>query len=419
VSVLAADGVGKSALDPAGRRRVLGTLCLTQITGWGVLYYAFPVLQGSIAADTGWTPTAVAGAFALGQVGAAVGGLAVGRVLDRHGPQQLMSGGSVLAALSCAAIAAATSRTGFYVAWLLAGAAMALVLYAPAFAAITGWFSGHSRLRALTALTVVGGLASTVFAPLTAWLHGELDWRTTYLVLGAVLMMTAPAHWWGLRGTWPATSTSKDAPPPTALLRSRAFLALTAALTVSGLCATAVVVNLVPLLLERGVSLQTASLLLALGGVGQVVGRIGYGPVARRLTPVGQSVAVLGGLTITTALLGTVGALVAVAVVVLLAGTARGGLTLLRATAVADRWGTRDYARLSAAISLPVALAGAAAPWTGSQLASWLGGHSAAFLALAGLNAAAVGLALMTRVVPAGSQARRPAVVSRWAAARR
>ena len=33
--------------------RVLVVLCLTQITGWGVLFHAFPVLARSISADTG------------------------------------------------------------------------------------------------------------------------------------------------------------------------------------------------------------------------------------------------------------------------------------------------------------------------------------------------------------------------------
>jgi MFS family permease len=396
-------------IDPAGRRRVLVTLCVTQVTGWGVLYYAFPVLQAGIAADTGWAPTSVAGAFALGQVAAAVGGLVVGRALDRHGPRRLMSTGSVLAALSCAAISGATSPPGFVVAWLLAGTAMALVLYAPAFAAITGWFAGRDRLRALTALTIVGGLASTVFAPLTAWLYGAFDWRSTYLVLGTGLLLTAPLHWWGLRGRWPGKLQSPGPRSATSPLRTRAFLMLAVALTVSGLCATAVVVNLVPLLLERGSSLQTAGLVMALGGVGQVAGRIGYPQVAARLSPVGQAVVVLAALTVTTALLGMVGALLAVAVVVLLAGAARGSLTLLRATAVADRWGTSEYARLTAALSLPVALAGAAAPWVGSQLASWAGGHAPAFLALAGLDAVAVGLAMMTRPRPAAVSGRGPA----------
>ena len=183
-----------SGLDAAGRRRVLATLCLTQITGWGVLFYAFPVLQGSIATDTSWSPSAVAAAFTAGQVTAALGGLVVGPVLDRRGPRMLMTAGSLGALVSLALVATAGSLPAFVVAWMLAGASMAAVLYAPAFAAITGWYAGADRLRALTVLTVAGGLASTVFAPLTATLHAQLGWRDTLLVLGALLALTVPAH---------------------------------------------------------------------------------------------------------------------------------------------------------------------------------------------------------------------------------
>lgn len=375
------------SLDAAGRRRVLVTLCFTQVTGWGVLYYAFPVLQGGTAADTDWAATGVSAAFAAGQVLAAVGGVLVGRVLDRRGPRVLMTLGSGLAVLALLLVATAGFPAAFTGAWLLAGASMSAVLYAPAFAAITGWYDGAERLRALTVPTVAGGLASTVFAPLTAGLHADLPWRATLVLLAGLLALTIPARWLGLRGAWPSHRLHPAAAAPWIGVRSRGFLFLTAALAITGLCSTAVVVNLVPLLREQGIGLQAASLLLALGGIGQV---------ALRLTPTGQRVAILGALTATTALLGLVDALYAVCVVVLLAGTARGCLTLLRATAVADRWGTRHYAQLTGAMSLPVALASASAPWVGAQLAARLG-YAASFMLWAALNAAAVGLALVAQ----------------------
>ena len=38
------------SLDPSGLRAVLVALCLTEITSWGILYYAFPVLSVAISA---------------------------------------------------------------------------------------------------------------------------------------------------------------------------------------------------------------------------------------------------------------------------------------------------------------------------------------------------------------------------------
>lgn len=47
-------------------------LCLTRITGWGVLFYAFPVLVPAIGADAGGSGTAVIGAFSVAQLVGAV-----------------------------------------------------------------------------------------------------------------------------------------------------------------------------------------------------------------------------------------------------------------------------------------------------------------------------------------------------------
>ena len=54
------------AADPLSSPRpaaALPALCITQITSWGILYYAFPVLAPSVAADTGWSTTTITAAF--------------------------------------------------------------------------------------------------------------------------------------------------------------------------------------------------------------------------------------------------------------------------------------------------------------------------------------------------------------------
>lgn len=97
------------SLDPSGLRRVLVALCLTEITSWGILYYAFPVLSVAISRDTGWSTSVIVAAFSVSQLVAAVVGIPVGRILDRHGPRWIMTAGSVLAVPALVLIA--TART--------------------------------------------------------------------------------------------------------------------------------------------------------------------------------------------------------------------------------------------------------------------------------------------------------------------
>jgi MFS family permease len=381
-------------LTEFGLRRVLVVLCVTQTTSWGVLYYALPVLAPSIAADTGWSISAITAAFSTGLVVAAVAGIPAGRWLDRWGPRPVMTAGSVLGVPAVIGIAWAPSLAWYFAAWILAGIAMAGVLYPPAFAALTRWW-GPRRVTALTALTLLAGLASTIFAPVTAALVERLDWRQTYLVLAVVLaVVTIPAHFFGLCGRWPepepAAEVHRD---PGAIARSRPFVLLVAAVAIATFSAFAVVVNQVPLLIERGLSATTAAWALGLGGLGQVLGRLGYGRLSRATSVRTRGVLILVLGAVTTALLAILpGPAVLLVAVAMLAGAARGVFTLLQATAISDRWGSTHYGRLGGLLTAPAMLATALAPWAGAALAEALGGYPAVFVVLAVLAAAAAAL---------------------------
>ena len=380
------------------RRRVLLVLCLTEITSWGVLYYALPVLAPAIADDTGWSLSAVTGAFSAGLVVSALAGIVVGRVLDRWGPRWPMTAGSLLGVPAVVAIACAGSWPWFLAAWLLAGLAQSATLYPPAFAALTRWWGGD-RVRALTGLTLAGGLASTVFAPLTAALLEPYGWRGTYLVLAAVLgVVTIPAHLFGLRGPWPDAPPPPEGDDPGAIARSPAFVLTTAAVFLGAFCGFAVAVNQVPLLIERGLDVQTAAWALGLGGIGQVLGRALYTRAVGRLEPRVRAVAVLAGLAATTGLFGVLpGPAWVLVAAAMLTGAARGITTLLQATAVSDRWPSKYYGRLNGLLSAPATAAVALSPWAGAALAGPLGGYPALFAVLAGAAALGAVLALGSR----------------------
>ncbi|MFD9735737.1 MFS transporter [Umezawaea sp. NPDC059074] len=382
--------------ERAGPRNVLVVLCLTQITSWGVLFYAFPVLAPTIARDTGWSMPAVIVGFSLAQIVSAVVGIPVGRVLDRRGPRVVMTCGSVLAVSAVVLLATSQSYPVFLVAWFLIGTAMAGVLYQPAFAALTRWY-GERRVTALTTLTLIGGLASTVFAPLSAVLDEHLGWRISYLVLAAALgLITIPAHIFGLRRPWTAhVATTEDVADPERIARSPAFVTLVVALSLGAFAVYAVVVTLVPLLTERGLSTTTAAWALGLGGVGQVLGRLGYGRLTARTTVRTRTTVILLTSAATTVLLGLLpGPAVLLIGAAVLAGCARGVFTLLQATAVSDRWGSAHYGRLGGLLSAPVAVTTASAPWVATSLAGSMGGYSAVFLVIAVIAVIATAISL-------------------------
>ncbi|GHB79804.1 MFS transporter [Streptomyces viridiviolaceus] len=378
----AATGTG----DRSRPRAALPALCATQIVSWGIIYYAFPVLNPQITEATGWPAGATTAAFSLGLVVSALAGIRVGRILDRRGPRTVMTAGSVIGTVSLLLVAAAPNIPVFIAGWALAGLAMASTFYQPAFAALTRWWA-PDHVRALTVVTLAGGLASTVFAPLTAALADHLSWRHTYLVLAGILaVVTIPAHALALRAPWPdaPTSPAHATEDATKVGRSRPFLLLAAAFTLSGFAMYAVVVALVPLLLERGYSTSQAAWALGIGGAGQTLGRTLYASLARRTTATARTTILigLGGLTTAAfaAIPGPYALLIAMSVV---AGMVRGNLTLLQATAITDRWGATHYGHLSGLLAAPATSAAALAPFAGAALAAPLGGYSHLFILLA------------------------------------
>jgi MFS family permease len=389
---------------------VLGTLCLTQIVSWGVLYYAFPVIMPDITHTTGWSGTVVMGAFSLSLLTAAASGVVVGRLIDRSGPRIVMTAGSVVGVVAVGLVALAPNLGWFVTAWILAGLAQSAVLYPPAFAALTRWY-GPARVRALTVLTLVAGLASTVFAPLTATLLDHLDWRQTYLALAVVLAVTTiPAHLFGLRAPWPSRGTE---PAPTAarrrdpavrtIARSGRFAALVASTTLVAFALSSAAINLVPMLAEEGWSASHAAWALGITGAAQLLGRLGYAGFAARTAPRTRSVLVpaMAALPVLALAFASGHRTVLAACVAL--GVLRGAFTLVESTAISDRWGTRHFGTLYGMANAPATVAVASAPWAGAVIAERAGGYASLFSLLAAI-------ALLGAVVAVGSASSRTTV---------
>ncbi len=360
-----------------------------------MLYYALPVAAADITATEGWSHGQVFTAFSCGLVLSALVGAPVGRLLDRFGPRAVMTVGSLVGVLGLLLVARAPTLPWFFGAWLLTGVAQSAALYPPAFAAVTRWY-GEARTWPLTVLTLVGGLASTVFAPLTDALVGELGWRDAYLVLTVVYgLVTIPLHGLLLTPAWPGHATHRSRSGRRHALRlvvrSRRFVALQVSLTLMGLALFAVTLNLIPLLTSRGLGHAAAATAFGLVGVGQVLGRVAFAvlPVghAPHVRTVVIGVLAVVALSVLAVLPGPALALVAVSVVT---GAARGAFTLLQATAVSDRWGTRDFGSLNGSMLVPITAATALAPAAGALAADLLGSHTASALTFAALAAVGV-----------------------------
>src|SRR5690606_12370524 len=159
----------------------IAALGLTQIVGWGTTHYLPAILADSIAGGIGASPTLVLGAFSWGLLVAGASARASGRLMDRHGARAVMTIASLLVALGLLAMSFARGWPLLFIGWTLIGLAMRSILYDGAFAAMAA-LAGPGARRAISLLTLFGGLASTVFWPLGGWLDNTLGWRATLQV---------------------------------------------------------------------------------------------------------------------------------------------------------------------------------------------------------------------------------------------
>src|SRR5262249_57080927 len=111
-----------------------------------------------------------------------------------RGGGALVALGACLAVLWTCAWARVAGLPALYAVWFVMGLRMAATLSEPAFAVVVSWFA-RGRDRALLMVTLVAGLASTIFMPIEAALLERLGWRSAVAVLaprpGGV---TVPIH---------------------------------------------------------------------------------------------------------------------------------------------------------------------------------------------------------------------------------
>lgn len=174
-------------------RRTVLCLGLAQLVSWGVSYYLIGAFGERIAGELGWSQSVIHGGLSAGLLVMGLSSGAVGRLIDRHGGRAVMCAGSLLTAAGCLGLAFAQTIAAYYAAWLALGLAMRLTLYDAAFAALARIGGGAAR-RPIAQITLLGGLASTVFWPLGHALAELFGWRGALLVYAGFALLTLPLH---------------------------------------------------------------------------------------------------------------------------------------------------------------------------------------------------------------------------------
>jgi MFS family permease len=373
---------------------VVAALAAGQLLCWAALYYAFSSFVLPMRDDLRWSEPVLMGAFSVGLAMWGAASYGVGSAIDRGHGLAVLVGGALLAALGLLGWAAVHEAWMLYGVWAVLGVAMAMTLYDPAFIVLTKRYPQRYR-EGITALTLVGGFASTLSFPAVAWLLPQLGWRGTLVALaGTMLVVVVPLHGWALRGTESVVATSRDdAHADTTLgdaLRHRTFWLLALAFTLYAFGAAALWAHVMPALASKGLSQREALAVVVWFGPAQVAGRLVFAWLGRSWTLRALGLVVLAGASLAFLVFALSSAVWTLWLFAALFGAANGLITIVRGGLVPETFGRAHVGRIGGAMSAIGLLARAAAPVAAALLLLALGGYRELMLLIAALGAVAV-----------------------------
>lgn len=247
-----------------------------QTLAWASSYYLPAMLARPMAEDMGLPERSVWMAFSLALLLSALIGPWAGRSIDRFGGRPVLALSSLCFAAGLGLLGLSQGPVLLWTGWLLVGVAMGGGLYEAAFAALVR-LQGQQARAAITGVTVLGGLASTVGWPLSGWMELQWGWRgaclgwaALHLLIGLPLNLSLPrprpqlaplAHTEGAPASLPA--------PPRHVAWVLAYV-----FAATWFVSTALAAHLPQLLMASGLTLTAALAVGALVGPAQVAGRL-------------------------------------------------------------------------------------------------------------------------------------------------
>ncbi len=354
----------------SGPGRAVIVLCITQVLGWGALFYPAGLTMPHIAAAHGWS---LAQALLGFSVALGVSGLTSPfscHLVERYGGHYVMAVGALIGALGLLLLPFADRYWLYLAAWLLLGVALACNLYDPAFTALARIFGTASR-RPITLVTFVGGLASTFSWPTTQMLIAHGGWRSVYFVFAGVMaFIVAPLYAFVLpRNAVYVPPPAVEGAPQIALAKTvpsagAPFLLMAAGFAAHAIVQSGTLSHLLTILQRGGIDAGTAVVIGALFGPAQVLTRIADFMSGGRLHPLWVARLAMALMAFAFTLLVIAGISPGAATVfALMFGAANGVVTIARGALPLALFGAVGYGRVVGRIARPAQICQALAPF--------------------------------------------------------
>jgi MFS family permease len=344
---------------------VVSALGLAQIISWGSFYYSIAVLGETMRRDLGVDSSLLFGAFTFSLLVSGMAAPTVGHMIDRYGGRLVLCSGSLIASVAAFSWANAQGVVSLFLACFLCGLTMSICLYEAAFITLNQ-IAGERYRSAITALTLWGGLASTVFWPLSQWLLSSIGWRDTlFLYAGLQLLVCLPLHALVLPSARRTRhADGKREQPAVNTAGGSRYYWLATGFAIGSFVLSVLSVHIIGLLKDAGLTPAQAVLVATLIGPMQVLVRVLEFVFARHAGPlVVGTVSFFLMVCATAALYFVDGYGVLAFGVAILYGFSNGSFTIVRGIVPAALFGREGYGALLGRLARPAFIARAMAPF--------------------------------------------------------
>ncbi len=353
-------------------------------TVFGVAY-SFGAFFGPMADEFGTDRGQTALFFAITTFLYFALGLITGRIADRRGPRPVLLVGAAVMTLGLIA----TSRVSeIWLGYLTYGLGVGIGVacaYVPMVAAVGGWFE-RQRTTALGVAVAGIGVGTLTVAPLAEWLIATYGWRRSYVILAAGVAVLLAVAAIGARRPPALPAPPADggdggtATGPSIATLVRTSMDFKILYLAMALMTFALFVPFVflPDYLETADIDGPAGWLIGLIGISSVVGRLGLGAMASRVSSMGLYRLSFAVVSLSFAIWILFGeSYPALVVFTIVLGVAYGGFIALSPAVTAEIFGPAGLGAVLGALYTAAGIGGLAGP----PLAGWIidqGGYNAA-----------------------------------------
>jgi len=384
---------------------------IIMVVTWGT-FYTFGVFFKPVLTEFDWTRTGTSGAYSLAFMVSGFLSIVAGRLNDRFGPRVVVSACGVLLCSGYLLMSQVSAIWQLYLFYGIVGIGLSGA-YVPSISAVSRWFVKRRGL--MTGIAMAGiGAGTMITPPVTNWLISNYGWRTSYIVIGIVVLVLMVLAAQFLKrdptqmrlipyGEGVVESQNSDLEARgfsfQEAIRTWQFWVVCGMFTFSEFCVQTITVHIVPHATDLAISAANAAGILAIIGGAGVTGRVMMGGAGDR---VGNKPATTICLIMMLASLLWLLAAEELRMFYLFAvvfGFAYGGYQPLISLVVAELFGLSSLGVILGAVTFSITIGAAVGPALAGRIFDITGSYQSAFLVCAALSIVAIILTLFIKPI--------------------